>query len=215
MQKCYKVPPWHDWSLNPMLERYTNSNILYIISLLRKRIEQTKGFFKPSPNAHLDQIAANPPISRHRLFSTVTHLQDLQDRRKEGGKKTLNIILFIPALFFPPYLLLSRHSASLSFPLLSSLCGFSLTSRLWDGAGGEPRDLETHLQSIRAWLQPPMDSVTDGAGVFIAEVIGNTHIHAQTHVCSASAFLKQIEPFPIYNSYSICGFALPSALRQL
>lgn len=101
MQKCYKVPPWHDWSLNPMLERYTNSNILYIISLLRKRIEQTKGFFKPSPNAHLDQIAANPPISRHRLFSTVTHLQDLQDRRKEGGKKTLNIILFIPALFFP------------------------------------------------------------------------------------------------------------------
>lgn len=53
-----------------------------------------------------------------------------------------------------------------------------------------------------------MDSVTDEACVFIAKVIGNTHIHAQTHVCSASTFLKQIELFPNYNSYSICGFAL-------
>lgn len=149
----------------------------------------------------------------------MTHLQDLQDRRKEGGKKTLHIVLFIPALalFFFFSIFTSRAVTQLlSLPHVSFLAAFLSRPGCGTVLVARPEICRSICDPLERGRSHPWTLWRMGAGVFIAEVIGNTHIHAQTHVCSAGTLLKQIQPFPNYNSYSICGFArLPPAALKL
>lgn len=93
---------------------------------------------------------------------------------EKKGRGTSKVSLFIPVLY--PYLLLNCHSSFFPSLVRSALRLFSHTQAVWRRCC-KRRNLGDHLKPIRVVQQPPKDSVTDGALVFIAGVIGNTHTH--------------------------------------
>lgn len=126
---------------------------------------------------HIKQLSQN---RKQKIYSWAkTHLilsssdLELADLEKKG-RGTSKLSLFIPVPY--PYLLLNCHSSLFSSLVRSALWLFSHTQAVWRRCC-ERRNLGDHLKPIRVVQQPPKDSVTDGALVFIARVIGNTHTH--------------------------------------
>lgn len=122
------------------------------------------------------------------IWLTVREDMEHADLEKKG-RGTLKFFLFIPVL--SPYLLLNCHSSFFPSLVHSALRLFSHTQAVWRCCC-ERRNLGDHLKPIRVVQQPPKDSVTDGALVFIAGVIGNTHTHSHIHTdCGAWMHFSQ------------------------
>lgn len=124
------------------------------------------------------------------IWLTVREDMEHADLEKKG-RGTLKFFLFIPVL--SPYLLLNCHSSFFPSLVHSALRLFSHTQAVWRCCC-ERRNLGDHLKPIRVVQQPPKDSVTDGALVFIAGVIGNTHTLSHTHRlwCMNALFSRRV-----------------------
>lgn len=120
------------------------------------------------------------------LWIWLTVREDIEHADLEKkGRGTSKSFLFIPVL--SPYLLLNCHSSFFPSLVRSALRLFSHTQCCC-----ERRNLGDHLKPIRVVQQPPKDSVTDGALVFIAGVIGNTHTHTHRLWCMNALFSRYV-----------------------